>query len=449
MGFQWCKLVPLGWGTVNGNGQTKGDWKIMEMKDEAAAIVYAEREKRVSDAIALKIPDRIPVQLFVGYFAGRYCGIPFSCLYYDAEKWREANIRTITELEPDVFWAQTATLSGQALELLGPLQMRWPGFNVPENLSHQMVELEPMKADEYESFFRDPSDYIMRVYLPRVFESAVPMSNLTPFRSLLGPWGMASYLAQFTRPEMAEMIRKFARAAELQAQWQKRDADFTDYMARLGFPSYNTSRLMAGAPFDMISDFLRGMRGAMLDMYRLPDKLLEACEMFCEETLKTIKASPAPGDNSVRRVFMALHRGSDGFMSLPQFEKFYWPTLKKVILALIDAGWTPCPFFEGTWDQRLEYLLELPKGKVLCHFAKTDPAKAKAVLGGHLCFMVDVPGFLLKAGTVSEVEDYCRNLIDVCGKDGGFIMTATCLDEAAPENVRAMIETTKRLGRYD
>ena len=62
--------------------------------------------------------------------------------------------------------------------------------------------------------------------------------------------------------------------------------------------------------------------------------------------------------------------------------------------------------------------------------------------------MIDVPGFLLKAGTVSEVEDHCRNLIRVCGKDGGFMMTATCLDEAAPKNVKAMMDITKSYGRY-
>ncbi len=414
-----------------------------------AAKEYAERDKRVNDAIAMKVPDRIPFQLFVGYFAGRYCGIPFSSVYYDAEKWRAANIRTVTELEPDVYWAQTATLSGKAMEILGPLQIRWPGFNVPPNLSHQMVELEPMKAEDYEDFLSDPSDYMARAYMPRVFESAAPMAGLPPFRSLMGPWGVVSYITQFTRPDMVEMLEKFRQAAALQAKWQRQDIDFEDEMSGLGFPSYQTSRLMAPAPFDMISDFLRGMRGAMLDMYRLPDKLMEACNMLCKQTLKTIKASPAPEDGSIKRVFMALHRGSDGFMSLPQFEKFYWPTLKKVILALIDAGWTPCPFFEGTWDQRLEYLLELPKGKVLCHFAQTDPQKAKAVLGGHLCFMIDVPGFLLKAGSVSEVEDHCRNLINICGKDGGFIMTATCLDEAAPQNVKAMIDTTKSYGRYE
>jgi hypothetical protein len=416
--------------------------------ENSAAKEYAGRDNRVNEAIAMKVPDRVPIQLFVGYFAAKYCGIPCSSAYYDSEKWKAANIRTITELEPDVYWAQTASVSGKALEILGPLQIRWPGFGVSPNHSHQIIELEPMKAEDYEVFLCDPSDYIVRTYLPRVLESAAPMAKLPPFRSLVFSAGMAPYLACFTQPDMMEMLEKFRKAAELQAEWQKRDINFGEEMAELGFPSYTTPLMMAGSAFDMISDFLRGMRGSMLDMYRIPDKLLETCDMLCKQTITMIKTSPAPEESSVKRVFLALHRGSDGFMSLPQFEKFYWPTLKKVLLALIDAGWTPCPFFEGTWDQRLEYLRELPRGKVLCHFAKTDPEKAKAILGGHLCFMIDVPGFLLQAGTVSEVEDYCKNLINVCGKDGGFIMTATALDEARPENVKAMMGIAKSYGRY-
>jgi hypothetical protein len=409
---------------------------------------YAERDNRVNEAIAMKVPDRIPFQLFVGYFAANYCGIPCSAAYYEPEEWRAANIRTITELEPDVYWAQSAAVSGKSLEILGPRQMRWPGFGVSPNHSHQMIELEPMKAEEYDAFLNDPSDFIVRAYLPRVLESAEPMAKLPPFRSLMFSAGMAHYLANFMRPEMLEMLEKFRKAAEMQAEWQSRDRNFDEEMAKLGFPSYNTGRLMGTSPFDTISDFLRGMRGSMLDMYRLPDKLLEACDKLCKQNVDAIKASPAPNDGSNKRVFLALHRGSDGFMSVPQFAKFYWPFLKRVLLALVDAGWTPCPFFEGTYDQRLEYLLELPKGKVLCHFAKTDPKKAKEILGGHLCFMVDVPGFLLQAGTVSEVEDHCRNLINVCGKDGGFIMTATALDEANPINVKAMIDFTRSYGRY-
>ncbi len=416
------------------------------VKDTAK--LYTERNKRIRDAIAMKVPDRVPVQLFVGYFAAKYCGLPFSTVYYDARKWRAANRRTIVELQPDAYWVQTATVSGKALELLSPLQIKWPGFGLPENQSHQMIELEPMRADEYGAYLRDPSGYILRTYLPRVMESAAPLATLSPFRSLIGGTGMAFYLAQFTRPEMVAMLQRFQKAAKLQAKWQTIDVNFTEELAELGFPSYNTPRMMGGAPFDMISDNLRGMRGAMLDMYRNQDQLLELCESLGRQTVEMIKQMPPPAKGAVNRVFMALHRGSDGFMSLPQFKKFYWPGLKKVILSLIEAGWTPCPFFEGTWDQRLEFIRELPRGKVLCHFAQTDPAKAKAVLGGHLCFMIDVPGSILQAGSVTDVENYCKKLIDICGKDGGFIMTATCLDEAKPENVKAMIDITKRYGRY-
>ena len=82
---------------------------------------------------------------------------------------------------------------------------------------------------------------------------------------------------------------------------------------------------------------------------------------------------------------MALHRGADGFMSLNQFETFYWPGLKKIILALIDAGLTPFVFFEGDFTSRLEYLTELPKGKTqAAHQWKWKAAGAKDQAGpGH------------------------------------------------------------------
>jgi uroporphyrinogen-III decarboxylase len=136
-------------------------------------------------------------------------------------------------------------------------------------------------------------------------------------------------------------------------------------------------------------------------------------------------------------------------MSLKQFETFYWPTLKKLILAMVEKGLTPCPFFEGDYTTRLEHLRELPKGKVLCHFDSTDMGRVKEVLGDCLCIMGNVPSSLLQVGTIQEVKDYCRNLIDVAGKDGGFILThRSAIDEANPANIKAMIDFTKDYGIY-
>ena len=60
-----------------------------------------------------------------------------------------------------------------------------------------------------------------------------------------------------------------------------------------------------------------------------------------------------------------------------------------------------------------------------------------------------MPISLLISGTADDVRDYCKKLIDVVGKGGGFIMDAsTVLDDAKPENVKTMIDFTKEYGVY-
>jgi uroporphyrinogen-III decarboxylase len=59
--------------------------------------------------------------------------------------------------------------------------------------------------------------------------------------------------------------------------------------------------------------------------------------------------------------------------------------------------------------------------------------------------MGDVPAAMLSLGSAREVTDYCRKLIDIVGKGGGFILSSGCAapTDTKPENFRAMIETGK------
>ena len=109
-------------------------------------------------------------------------------------------------------------------------------------------------------------------------------------------------------------------------------------------------------------------------------------------------------------------------MSRAQFEKFYWPTLKKSILANVELGYVSAPFWEGIWDDRLEYLLELPKGKVVFFCELTDVYRAKEILGDHMCIQGGVPPTILQTGSPQDVEDLCKKLIKTVGKNGGFIL---------------------------
>jgi uroporphyrinogen-III decarboxylase len=75
--------------------------------------------------------------------------------------------------------------------------------------------------------------------------------------------------------------------------------------------------------------------------------------------------------------------------------------------------------------------------------------KAKEVLGDVVCLQGAVPLSLLVAGTPGEVKTFCKKLIDVAGRGGGFILSpSTGLDNARPENVRAMFDVTKAYGVY-
>jgi len=148
-------------------------------------------------------------------------------------------------------------------------------------------------------------------------------------------------------------------------------------------------------------------------------------------------------------VFIPLHKGADGFMSDRQYKTFYWPTLKKMILGFIDEGLVPFLFAEGEYSTRLEVIRDVPVGRTIWHFDFTDMAQAKEALGGIACIAGNVPISLLNTGTPGEVKDYCKGLIDVAGKGGGFIMTSGgVIDKAKPENVGAMIEFTKEYGVY-
>ena len=106
-------------------------------------------------------------------------------------------------------------------------------------------------------------------------------------------------------------------------------------MVALGFPPNVLAGALLEAPYDFMSDTLRGMRGIMLDMLKCPDKLLAAQEKVARIELQSTLAT------GMKQALMPLHRGSDGFMSLTQFEKFYWPQLKDLMLKLIDNGIMP------------------------------------------------------------------------------------------------------------
>ena len=112
-------------------------------------------------------------------------GVPRSAAYYNPEVWNEAIIKETLDFEPDLSLAGFGA-SGHSLEALEVKNKLWPGGPLPPDYEYQFVEGEYMKEDEYGQFLSDPSDFIVRYYLPRVYGSLLPLAKLPPLSQMMG-----------------------------------------------------------------------------------------------------------------------------------------------------------------------------------------------------------------------------------------------------------------------
>ena len=407
---------------------------------------YKERVTRLMQAFLHETPDRVPVILPTGFFPAYYAGGNLKTVMYDYPEIRRAWSRFMQDFYDDMddFNGPALIFSGPVLEALKYKPYQWPGHGMADDVnSYQYVEAEYMRAEEYPAFIKDPSDFTFRVLVPRAIGSLECFKTLPPLSSLMGMPMTLAY--SFGRPEMREALKSLIAAGEEVEKWQKELMTFGRESISAGFPGVRGG--IAAAPFDVIADFLRGTTGVIMDMYRQPETLLEAIDMLTAQTIeRTVARVNASGGFSVN---FPLHKGDDTFMSDKQFEKFYWPSLKKVIDALIQEGIMVSLFAEGRYNRRLDAIKEFPKGWVTWGFDQTDMAAAKKTVGQNCCIYGNVPSSVVLTGTPGEVKENCRKLIEICAPGGAYILAGgASATEAKPENLRAFMQAAKEYGRY-
>jgi uroporphyrinogen-III decarboxylase len=306
------------------------------------------------------------------------------------------------------------------------------------------VESQYLKENEWEAMQQDPSDFHWRTLLPRIYGAAEPFRKLPPLSSI---GGIRGGFSAFADKEVQAAFSAFSEAGREEVRWRKVISEVNRRGMASGLPPFILGFVSGGAPLDSIGANLRGTKGTIMDMFRQPEKLLEYMEGEAPKSIE--RAAMAADATGVPIIFMPLHRGADGFMSEEQFQTFYWPYLKRVILGCIEEGLVPTLFAEGGYNTRLEIIRDLPKGKVIWHFDQTDMRKAKEVLGDNACIMGNIPTSLLVTGTRDEVKAYCRALIESAGEGGGFIMApGATSDDSKAENLQAMLEAAQEYGVY-
>jgi hypothetical protein len=407
---------------------------------------YKDRILRFKDAIQMKkLPDRVPVTVFPSMFPWTNAGMTVEEAMYDYGKCAQVFQDFVLEYGPDVHWGAYVAGSGKMYETLDYKLYSWPGHGVAPEHSYQCNEGEYMMAGEYDALIQDPTGFFIHVYMPRVFGALGGFPMLPFFPGILEIYGLPIFFIPFGLPPVQATFQALFEAGAEALQWIGAMGGADGALATFGFPN-----ILAGftkAPFDVIGDTLRGTKGIMLDIYRQPDKLIQAMEALVPLMIGMGVANAQQSGNPL--VFVPLHKGADGFLSDEQFKKFYWPTFRAVLLGLIEGGCVPLPALEGFWNTRLQVIQDIPKGKTLWMVDQSDMADAKKTLGQNACLLGNVSSALLNLGTPQKVGDYVKNLIDTIGQDGGLIIcNGAFFDQAKPENVKAMVDTAKEYGAY-
>jgi uroporphyrinogen-III decarboxylase len=411
----------------------------------AAKKLYQQRVTRFIKAIKLEEPDRVPVMLPHGNFPAYWGGADFRTMMYDYITMRRIWINYMEEFgDMDTFNGPALIPSGRIAEALNSKLQKLPGLGLPDDASmNQFVEGEYMKSDEYDLLMADPTDYSLRVMAPRTTGLFESFARLPLLRAPLGnPWVMA-----LADPDIRHTFQTLIDLADEHRRHLEATLEINQYIRSRGYPSLFGGGPMAGAPFDNFADTLRGTRGIVMDMFRQPRKLHEAMEFWLDlmvnSTINNFPMTASP------ICMMPLHKGDDVFMSDKQFDEFYWPTLRRLFLAMIEEGLVPMPFAEGKYTNRLRQITDTPKSGVVWWFDQTDMALAKKTIGDVCCIVGNMPTSVVMTGTVGQVKENCRKLIEDCAPGGGYILGGgASIDKGKMENLQAMMDAAREFGVY-
>jgi uroporphyrinogen-III decarboxylase len=442
----WNEMTPAqrqefrlaGWASAGG----------MEFASPEAKDKYETSAKRFIDVLQLREPDRVPVQLVAAGAVPEHAGVSRGDMLYDYDKAVAATIQFHEDFDldyqaPGEFWP------GPVFDSLGYRLYKLPGRDLPAAKGYQAVEGEYMTADEYPELINDSELFMLRKYFPRVFESLEGFSMLPSF------WGATELpfvpfmMTPFAIPPVQAAFDAFFDAAKKSMEFMGAFGAMAGrLMAEFGVPG--TLGGFSKVPFDFLGDTVRGTKGILLDLYRRPEQVQAACEALLPTAIEFAVGNANTSGNPF--IYIVMHKGADGFMSNEDFEKFYWPGFKQLMLGIIEQGAIPFNFVEGGYNSRLDIIAndgDIPPGTTMWMFDKTDLAEAKKKLGPWAAIGGNIPASLFKAGTPDQMRQKVRETMEIAASGGGYFMTpGAVIDNATDANMEAYLEAGKEFGKY-
>lgn len=202
---------------------------------------------------------------------------------------------------------------------------------------------------------------------------------------------------------------------------------------------------MLPAPFDVLA-FGRGLMDFFMDIYEIPEKILEVFEIIMEEfetdnresIRKTIAEGKLRGEETMYTIAPCVQANCN-LLGRDMFERFGWPLFERQTNFILDSGGYVFFHMDTNWTNTLDLFRTFPMGR--CLFdpdGGTDMRKLKEILGGRMAITGSIAPALLAFGTPERIFEACRNEIEMMGD--GYILAPSCTLPAnmPKENIDAM-----------
>jgi uroporphyrinogen-III decarboxylase len=390
--------------------------------------LYQEKLKRYVTAMNNKKPDRVPQRIIAAEFIAKYAGYTIQEITHDYNKAFEATRLCAKDFQWDATSVNAIYAWGGLIDHFGQKYYALPGIDLPTDVGFQYIEPVDeegayMKEDEYDQLIESPTEFLANTWIPRISENLVGVGECNTYRNNVA-WlkGGIAMMHYFT--ELGNAVALL-----------KSEAGCVFCLAGI-----------LKAPFDILADKLRGFRQVCYDVYKQPKKVLAANEALTPYLFQNAMFHADP--NKQLPIGLYLHRGT--YFSEDMYKKFFWPTLKEILVELYNNGHQTLWYGEGDWGRWKKYTAELPDRCIIYHVDHEDIFEAHKVLGDKFCISGGIPNDLLAFGTPEQVKEYCKKVITTVGRDGGYIMDASAAIGADTkiDNVRAMTEAIMEYGVY-
>ncbi|MCP4763440.1 MAG: hypothetical protein GY870_16830 [archaeon] len=384
------------------------------------------RKKRVLDAISMnKEPDRVPViSNGLNFFPAHYAGISCEEYMHSYKSMLMATKKFIDDFPFDMHFTNNMLCIGNMVKLAQFDLLHLPGQKLPPNVGYQFNEVERLRSNEYDEFLEHGIDFLADTLAPRIAPGIFRRKGLDHIKII------------------TLIVLEFMKYGKLLL-------DVTKYMRKKGqWTQFGSS---AYPPYDILCFAFRTLPSISRDLLnnKKQEQIIEICERMTPWLIslakKLGKISGDPG------VWFTAERAFS--LSPRQFERFYWPTFKEMIIKFVKSGLIPYLTIEGDATHLVPFLLELPKNiarRCVFNCDNSDIFEVNRILDGHMCILGNVPLSTLCVGSPKDVEKYCEKLFEKLKPGGGYMLSGALgiPDEAQPKNLLTMINYAQKYGNY-